>query len=193
MVGSRLMRPDLQKSERLRQRIQELAGTDVGRCYQCGKCTGGCPLVEAMDFTPRQIMRLVNWGAEDEVLRCQTIWVCATCFTCTVRCPRQIKVAEVMEALRSLARREGVRSPARDILRFHRLFLAIVGRFGRLHELSLVMGYKVFTGRLFQDLGLGLQMFLRGKLSPVPERPGGARQLARIVSWWAERERKGGR
>ena len=90
----------------LRARVQELSEQNLLACYQCGKCAAGCPSVEAMDVLPSQVMRLVQLGQVEEALETKTIWVCAACQTCKVRCPRGVDLACVMEALRQIVLRE---------------------------------------------------------------------------------------
>jgi len=98
-----------------RERVKELSGEDVGLCYQCGACSSGCPLTDEMDLLPSTVMRLVQLGVE-EVLNSKTIWICSSCFTCQVRCPRGIDVANVMEALRQLVLRRKYDRVSIDIL-----------------------------------------------------------------------------
>lgn len=160
--------------------VDALAATPVEACYQCGKCSGGCPLSFAMDYQPRQIMRLVQMGLADEALASSTIWICATCFTCTARCPRDIDIAGVMDALRVMARRRGLRPGDRNVGVFHRAFLDSVRRFGRQHELGLMVQYKLGTMRLVEDLPMGLKMLTRGKLPLIPEFIKGRSEVAAI-------------
>jgi heterodisulfide reductase subunit C len=90
------------------QRVEEISGQNLMNCYQCGKCSAGCPVVEAMDILPNQIIRLVQLGLVQEALDSKTIWLCASCITCTSRCPKGVDVARVMEALRAIIlRRQG--------------------------------------------------------------------------------------
>lgn len=95
------------KNEAFLERIAELSGEKVTRCEQCGICTAACPLIGGMDITPAQMMRLSQLGQE-EVLSTKTIWVCASCFTCTVRCPRGIDPSKVAEALRQVKLRKAI-------------------------------------------------------------------------------------
>jgi len=87
--------------------IKEISGEDVRACYQCGKCTAGCPLSGAMDLMPNQILRLIQLGEYEQVLQCRTIWHCASCLTCASRCPKSVDPARVMEALRTILMRRG--------------------------------------------------------------------------------------
>ena len=81
------------------ERIEELSGENVFACYQCGRCSAGCPMASEMDLLPNQIIRMVQMGLEDEVLRSKTLYLCASCFTCESRCPKGIDMARVMEAV----------------------------------------------------------------------------------------------
>jgi len=83
-------------------KISELSGQNLDACYQCGKCSGGCPSVTQMDMLPNQVIRLLQIGLPELALQCNTIWICASCYTCTVRCPRGIDLSKIMEALRQV-------------------------------------------------------------------------------------------
>ena len=82
------------------ERIEELCGENVFACYQCGRCSAGCPMASEMDLLPNQIIRLVQLGLIEDVLKSKTLFVCASCFTCESRCPKGIDMARVMEAVR---------------------------------------------------------------------------------------------
>ena len=93
--------------------ISEMIGQNIDGCYQCGKCTAGCPLAYSMETPPHEIVRLVQLGRREEALASHTIWLCASCETCTSRCPKNIDVASVMDALRILAFRLAELRPRR--------------------------------------------------------------------------------
>ena len=88
------------------EKIEELSGQNIFACYLCGKCSAGCPVVDKMDILPHQIMRYLQLGAYEIVLNSKTIWLCASCFTCGVRCPKGVDIAKVNEALRLIVLRE---------------------------------------------------------------------------------------
>ena len=87
-------------------KVEELSGQNLLACYQCGKCSAGCPNVCEMDILPNQIIRYAQLGLKDELLGSKSIWVCASCMTCDVRCPKGINVAEVLEAIRLILLRQ---------------------------------------------------------------------------------------
>ena len=87
-------------------KVEELSGQSLLACYQCGKCSAGCPNVCEMDLLPNQIIRYAQLGLKDELLESKSIWVCASCMTCDVRCPKGINVAEVLEAIRLILLRQ---------------------------------------------------------------------------------------
>lgn len=160
----RLSLTDQREARRqFRREVEETAGTRVSACYQCGKCSAGCPVSFAMEEQPRMIMRLVQLGLKDRALGSSAIWLCASCQTCSTRCPGEVRVAETMDVLRQMAWREGYRPPRR-VGAFHRAFLGSVRRSGRLSEIALVAGFKLSTGDLMSDVGLGLDMFRQGKI-----------------------------
>ncbi len=87
-------------------KIEELSGQKILACYQCGKCSAGCPALSEMDILPNQVIRFVQLGFKDELLKSKSYWVCASCLTCNARCPKGIKIAEVMEAVRQFSLRK---------------------------------------------------------------------------------------
>ena len=84
------------------RKVEELSGQNVFACYQCGKCSSGCPSVPYMELLPNQVLRLLQFGKVERILQSNTHWICASCFVCTTRCPKDIDIAAIMEALRQL-------------------------------------------------------------------------------------------
>ena len=80
--------------------IEELSGQTILQCYQCGECSAGCPVSADMDVLPNQVIRFIQLGQEDLVMAAESPWVCASCFTCCVRCPKDVDIASIMEAVR---------------------------------------------------------------------------------------------
>ena len=108
-ITHEVLRSDFVKEVELR------SGQSVTACYQCGKCSAGCPICFDMDYSPNQIMRMIQLGMRDEVLSSRSIWLCASCETCTTRCPREVDLASIMDALRRMAHREGAKTPEKDL------------------------------------------------------------------------------
>jgi len=89
-------------------KVERISEVDVFACYQCGRCSGDCPSISLMDIMPNQAIRLLQLGEVEAVLSSKTIWVCASCFTCTSRCPKGIDIARVLEALRQVCLRKNI-------------------------------------------------------------------------------------
>ena len=167
--------------------VMALAGGErTITCYQCGTCSGSCPAVKAMDRTPRQLIRLIQLGRQEAVLSSRTIWVCAACYVCAVRCPREIEITDLMASLRRLAVDKGV-VPVKSTA-FERTFLSIVKRNGRMFELGMLLRYKLLTNplNLIGQVRVGLDMLRRHKLAFRPHRTEGRRELQEIFKRWEE-------
>jgi heterodisulfide reductase subunit C len=160
--------------------VEEESGQNVNMCYQCVKCSGGCPLAFYMDFPPSMIMRLLQNGMKEEVLNSRTIWTCASCSTCTTRCPRNIDVAKVMDTLRIMARRQGVTEKGDYMNKFNSTFLWTVKMFGRLFEGGLIVGLNTWTQRFFDSTEFVLPMLTRNKLKPFPHRIKGTAEMKKM-------------
>ena len=89
------------KNIQFREKVMELAGDNVIKCYQCGECSGGCPEAAAMDLLPNQVMHKIQLG-DESVLDANTFWICSSCLVCSARCPKGIDIAKVMESLREI-------------------------------------------------------------------------------------------
>jgi heterodisulfide reductase subunit C len=161
----------------LLEEVRKRSGTEVGACFQCHKCSTGCPIGPDMDYLPSQIMRLVHLGAEKEVLDSHAIWLCASCEACTARCPMAIDIAGVMDALRIMAIDRRIVLPDSRGKQFHRSFLGSVRRHGRVYEMGMMTAYKLRTFDLFSDVDKVPQMLAQGKLSLLPNRSGDMKQL----------------
>jgi heterodisulfide reductase subunit C2 len=150
------------------------------RCYQCGKCSAGCPMGGEMRLKPHDVMRLVAGGKGRAAAADESIWLCLTCETCSARCPNDCDPAGVIDSLRELGIDSGVSDAPRRIAAFHRAFLAQIENNGRLHEMGMVMDYKFRTGDLMKDVTNAPGMVSRGKLSLRPDRIRGVAEVKRI-------------
>lgn len=140
-------------------------GVPIQRCYHCQKCTVGCPLAFAMEYNPNVIIRMIQMGKREKVLKSATIWLCVSCETCITRCPNEVDIARMMDVLREMAVKSKMMAKDKNILKLHESFLSCIRMRGRINEPLLIAGYKLRSGDLFSDLGKGMDMFLKGKLS----------------------------
>jgi len=169
--------------------VQQKSGKELRQCYHCLKCSAGCPISFAMDWTPNQIIRMVQLGLKERVLSSSTIWLCASCETCFTRCPNEIDLPAIMDTLKEIAIRNGIKSEQASIQIFHRVFLNCIREYGRLHELSLLASLKVLTLNPFEDMGLGMKMFNKGKINLLPTRIENIQELDAIFKAFGESKR----
>jgi heterodisulfide reductase subunit C len=158
--------------------VRERSGENVHSCFYCQKCTIGCPTAFVMDYKPAQLLRLIQLGQSERVLGCSAIWMCVSCETCGTRCPNHIRLAPVIDVLRQMALEEGY-APEPAVFALHQSFLDSIKLWGRVHELSMLMEYKtrcllaepsLFFSGLVEDMKMGADLALKGKLSFIPER-----------------------
>jgi heterodisulfide reductase subunit B len=148
--------------------IQAEAGENPYLCYQCVRCTSGCPLAEHFDYTPNQILRAIQLGQE-EILSSRTIWLCASCQVCTTRCPQGIDVAKIMDYLMMIARQRGIKPAIPAVEDFIRVFHRNSKLLGRAYEAGLIMETNLRGKDLLKDVfDLGVPMILKGKIKFLP-------------------------
>ena len=158
------------RTDSLKKGLEKTTGNNYACCYQCGKCTAGCPAGGFMDNPPARIMRLVQTGQVEEAMKSDALWYCIGCMTCTSRCPQNMEVAGTMDALRELELKSGSVSSDKSrklVTAFHTSFLNTVRKSGRLQELALVNSYKLRTRSFMQDTGAGIKMIKQGKINPL--------------------------
>jgi heterodisulfide reductase subunit C len=143
-----------------------------------------------MDILPNQILRHIQYDHRERVLSSKTVWICASCYTCSVRCPNNIDIAKIMDALRNLALRSGAKLGEKEIPMFHSVFLDTIKSKGRIHELSLLIQLKLKTKDFFKDAGLGWKMFRRGKIKLLPSRYRGGKEIQEIFNEFEKGARK---
>jgi heterodisulfide reductase subunit C len=171
--------------------VERITHLNLTACFQCRKCTNGCPVTFAMDIYPDQVIRLTILGQKEKVLRCNTIWVCSACETCTTRCPNEVDIAATMDALKQIAVKEGVRVPQPKTYAFHRAFLEDIKKRGRMFEGRLMQSYllksgefyrKLVDGTIKEEISLGLNMFKKGRLPLLPKGIKGKKEIKKILS-----------
>ncbi len=145
-------------------------GSDYNRCLHCQCCGNGCPFIQAMDFAPNAVIRLIQYGLVDQALSTGTIWVCVACNTCAMQCPMAIDIPGLMDKLRHLALDRGSEVAEPDVLKFHQTVLDSISRYGRTHKLDIMMRFKLSTRRWLQDWQVGLKMLAKRKLDLLPSK-----------------------
>lgn len=135
-------------------------------CIQCGTCTASCPTAYAMDYTPRQLWRLIQLGLRDEVLRSNSFWLCTACYACTLRCLRGIACTETMSTLKRMSVAVGMEKESASA-RFYEAFRDVIRRHGRIHEVELMTTYfgRVNQLKAVGFTRLGLTLWRKGKIS----------------------------
>ena len=153
----------------LAEKIRAETGENVFACYQCVKCTSGCPLAEYFDLAPNQVLRAAQLGLEEMALNATTPWLCAGCQTCTTRRPSGVDVARVMDFLVHEAGTRGIPAKVPEVALFNKVFLRNVNILGRAYELGLMAEMNLRTGQPFKDVGMGLNMIRKGKIKLAPD------------------------
>lgn len=171
--------------------IRKESGENPSLCYQCGNCTAGCPYTRFFDYPVSMVMRLIQAGQRERVLDSKAIWLCATCETCTTRCPCEIDVAHIMDTCRNIAFREG-RHTEKEIRRFYESFLVSVRRHGRMYEVGTLMRYNLSSGHPFTDSDLGPKVLAKGLLHFLPKNIKGRDEVARIFERFSKKRRRHG-
>jgi len=165
--------------------ITSVSGCDqLQSCIQCGTCSGTCPLTIYMDFSPRQVMALVRADFKNEVLRSKTVWLCASCYACTVECPRKIRITDIMYALKQRAIKEGIYPKHFPIPILAKEFSHMVRHKGRITETLLVMRLflKANWRAVFSSWRLGLGLIRTGRFVARHERIERRAELAAMLA-----------
>lgn len=149
------------------EEVFKICKENVYLCYQCRKCTSGCPVHAHMDFTPFELIRLVQLGMTEKIEKANTIWVCASCQTCTSRCPQGIDIAHIIDVIRILVQKKRI-GKGKNIWSFNSLWMRMLKQTGRIYEPGLILLYNLFRGKPFNDLALGFKMIKKNKLKLWP-------------------------
>jgi heterodisulfide reductase subunit C len=160
--------------------VHDISGVDLSVCYQCKKCTSGCPVSGMAQCPPSEMMRRLHLGMGDELLNSDILWMCVSCETCSARCPMGIDVAAVMDALRKLAVRRGAAKPEGNVPLFNRAFLKTVEVFGRTYDIAMITAYKLGSGKLLADTEKFPTMLKKHKIALLPPRGADRKTVRRI-------------
>ena len=153
----------------LADEIAARAHVNLHDCYQCGKCSAGCPMADEMDLTPQQIMHCLQLGLVDKALSARGPWVCAQCAVCSTRCPQNIDITNIMLEVRRESHAQGKRVvPESDV--FETSFINSVRRGGISNAQYLAVAYNLKSGHLLQDMGSAPAMLTKGIVGLAPHR-----------------------
>lgn len=164
------------------RKVDALSGTAVRRCFQCGKCSAGCPMASFMEYAPNRIIRMLQMGQWKRVLESRAIWRCASCETCSSRCPNEVHLASIMDALRKLALDSKIPSKESYVQLANKLFLQNIRTYGRQYEMRLAAEFNLRSGQFFKDLTLGPKMLSKGKLKLTHHKNKNISEIEKIFS-----------
>ncbi len=174
----------------LLREVERRSGACVSACFQCHKCSSGCPIAPDMDLLSSQIMRLVHLGEKEKVLESKAIWACASCEACTARCPMGIDIAAVMDTLRMMAVERKAALGDTRVSGFNKAFLSSVRWHGRVFELGMMTLYKLISRDLFSDVDKVPKMLAKRKLTFLPHFSRSTREVRSIFKRAEEEEKK---
>jgi len=169
-------KPDIQREGQMDLKfVDEVCaipgGEKIVDCIQCGTCSGSCPTSFLMQDSPRSLIYKIRAGLRDEVLKSPDIWLCTSCYLCYVRCPKNIKVTDIMYALKRLSSKESFSIQWRG---FHlaKSFMKVVNHYGRNNETELLLRFFLRTNPigLIRNSMIGLKLWLRGRLPLIPHK-----------------------
>ena len=158
----------------LSEKVLKKSGENVYSCYQCGKCTSGCPSHSFMENGPSELIRFVQLGMAGKIKKGNTIWICLSCQTCTTRCPMGIDIAHIIDTLKIMMQDKEIRSHVKyprirkNVELFNSLWMKMLKYIGRMYEPGLVGIYNLLAGNPSKDLGLAFKMLKKGKLNLLP-------------------------
>jgi heterodisulfide reductase subunit C len=177
-----------QKESELRRtflyQVSNIPGGDkIKKCIQCGSCTGSCPVSYTMDIMPREIIALFRAGDIESILNSRTIWICASCYACTVRCPSGIKVTDILYALKRLAMDKKLFPKKFPVYALSRSFVTMANLFGRSYEVGLLLLYYMKTGplKLLGMMPMAIKLLKKGRMGILPKKVKNRKQMSRIL------------
>ncbi|MEB3826194.1 4Fe-4S dicluster domain-containing protein [Phormidium sp. CCY1219] len=152
-------------------------GAAIASCMQCGTCSGGCTNADRMDLSPRKLILMLQRGDWETVIKSDTLWLCSSCYICTSRCPRGVRPSDVIEAIKAIAIREGIKN---DSTRFSEIFVELIQKRGILFEPELMQKYGGIEA-MVKQAPLGIQLGLKGKMSPFPAKVKDPKQFSEAL------------
>jgi heterodisulfide reductase subunit C len=149
-------------------------------CYQCGRCTASCPLADVYEYQPNEVIRLIQLNKIDSIFNANSVYLCLSCEICSSRCPQEVKIASIMNYLR-VKSWQNRRFKLPLIKNFYKIFLKIIGIFGRSFDPLLILILNLFNKRFFNDFDIALRILKKRKIKLAPELVKGRRDVSEIV------------
>ena len=163
--------------------IEDRLGAEVSLCYQCKRCTAGCPAADFMDLRPHQLVRLVRLGAAARAIAGEAIWNCVGCYACTTRCPQNVPITELIYSLKNQALKQGKTPRGARIPAFLKAFASTVQRYGRSQEAHMLVQYYVTTdpGTAMKETSTAMKLLRQGRLPLLPHRVRGWKAVKKVL------------
>ena len=175
------------------EEVERRSGQNIRLCYQCFKCLVGCPVSVYMDLKPNWVIRMIEFGMRERVLKSHSIWLCVSCMTCGVRCPNEIDMSVVMDTLREMSVEAGYAYEAeKNVVMLHEEFVRSIKMWGRVHEASMLMVYKMRSFEFLTDMDSAFKLIMKGKIPFIPHRIPGVKAVRELFArtYDKARERK---
>jgi heterodisulfide reductase subunit C len=164
----------------IRDELLNVIEPNIYYCYQCGKCTAGCPLSDIYDYQPNEIIRLIQLNKIDTIINSNSVYLCASCEICSSRCPQQVNISAVMNHIRIKSWEYKV-FKLKETSNFYTIFLRIIEKFGRSFEPLLILTLNLLNKRFFNDLDLIPGILTRRKIRLIPEFTSSRKEVAKII------------
>ena len=174
------METDKKYLDTIKQELLTIVEPNIYYCYQCGKCTAGCPLSDVYEYQPNEVIRLIQLNKIDSILNANSVYLCASCEICSSRCPQEVNIAAVMNYLR-IKSWQHKQFKLTSIANFYGIFLSIIKRFGRSFEPLLILSLNLINKRFFNDFDIALKIMKKRKIKLRPEFIQGRSEVSKII------------
>ena len=184
-IPGALPAPERELRKTFLEQVRLVPGAErITRCLQCGTCTGSCPVSYAMDISPRMVIALFRAGEIGEILRSRTIWICASCYMCTTRCPQTIKITDLLYALKRTALEAKLYPDRFPVYLLSKNFVRLVNHYGRNQEILLLLLYYLRRNplELLRMAPMGWSLLKKGRISLFPKKIQGVGAIRKILA-----------
>ncbi len=153
------------------ERVED--GEWVKMCMQCGVCAGSCPLGNAWEHSPQKLFRMIMAGKREEVLTSDAMWMCTSCYSCIVRCPRKLPITHIMHGLAHYSHRLELAPKGQPTRELARIFWQNLVKTGRVNELKFSLavyfkdGFVQGIKNLLSMQGIALGLVKARRLNPM--------------------------